>query len=222
MGPLAGVDLLNKILTLVDAKKDQDYPHIILDSNSSIQDRTNHILNKTNSPLPAILESAIRLENAGADLLIMACNTAHYYYSDIIKHINIPLINMIEETAKTVLKSNYKRICLLSTVGTQKAGVYKTVFDNYNIPLISLNETDQSIITDIIYNGVKPNVKDYRKDDFVALIDRLKNDCDVFILGCTELPIAFTTYNIDANSIDPTLVLAISSLENAEVKMINN
>src|SRR5205085_11559342 len=83
MGPLATVDLMNKIIFYTPAKKDQDHIHIIVDNYSQIPDRTTAILGKGTDPAPFIIQSAQRLENAGADFLVIACNTAHFYFNSI-------------------------------------------------------------------------------------------------------------------------------------------
>ena len=108
MGPMATIDLYKKITDLTDAKKDQDHIHIIIDSYPQIEDRTAHIINGEKSPLPRLLESAKRLAAAGADALLMPCNTAHYFADDIQKEISVPLIHMIKCAAEAI-KNNYPK-----------------------------------------------------------------------------------------------------------------
>ena len=56
----------------------------------------------------------------GADVIIMVCNTAHYFYYEIVKYIHVPFINMIEEVAKKIKKTNsqIRKVGLLATEGT--------------------------------------------------------------------------------------------------------
>ena len=73
---------------------------------------------------------------------------------------------------------------------------------------------------DMIYNGVKAGKAEYDTSAVCAAIDRLKADgAEAFILGCTELPIAFADYRIDAVTLDPTDVLAEAALRAAGVKI---
>ncbi|GAH53208.1 unnamed protein product, partial [marine sediment metagenome] len=99
MGPEATVDLFHKIIKFTPAKKDQDHFRIIIDNNPKIPDRTAAILGKGEDPLPALQETARNLEKAGVDFIIIPCNTAHYFLPQIQKSVNIPVLNMIEETA---------------------------------------------------------------------------------------------------------------------------
>ena len=79
---------------LPPAEKDQDHIHVIIDSYPQIEDRTAYILHGGKSPAPKLIESAKRLEAAGADALIMPCNTAHYFAHDIENAVYIPLIHI--------------------------------------------------------------------------------------------------------------------------------
>jgi aspartate racemase len=78
-----------------------------------IPDRTAAILGKGEDPLPALQETAQNLEKAGADFIVIPCNTAHYFLSSIQESVNIPVLNMIEETAK----ETKKRIPQIKKVG---------------------------------------------------------------------------------------------------------
>ena len=155
MGPLATSDLFNKIIKYTDANKDSEHIHILIDNNTSIPDRSKFILNGGESPLNEIVSSAKKLENAGADFLIIPCNTSHYLYDEIIKKVNIPIVNMIDEVAKYLEKNNIKKVGLLATTGTIKSGIYKKYFDLHNIETIIPNEEEQEIVMSFIYDEIK-------------------------------------------------------------------
>ena len=112
---------------MTEAYCDNDHIPIIIDNNTLIPDRTSHIMGRGESPVRELVKSALRLEAMGADVIIIACNTAHYYYNDIVKHVSIPVINMIEETAREVLKNKpyVKKAGLIATEGTYNTGIYR-------------------------------------------------------------------------------------------------
>ena len=87
MGPEATIDLFQKIVKLTPAKKDQEHIRIIIDNNPKIPDRTKAILYNGENPLPELVKTAQNLERAGADFIIIACNTAHYYFHKIQKEL---------------------------------------------------------------------------------------------------------------------------------------
>lgn len=209
MGPMATADLFTKIIKLTDAKKDSDHIHILIDNNAQIPDRTSAILHGTESPVPALLESAKRLYNAGADFLIIPCITSHGFYDELVKETRIPILNIVEETAKFLMAQNIKKSILLATDGTRSTGVFARIFDKFGIELLYPSEKAQADLMDMIYKGVKAGEKNFDSSAVNREIARLTGlGAEAVILGCTELPLAAELYGIDGNLIDPTYILA--------------
>lgn len=220
MGPMATVDLMTKLIRRTDAETDQTHAHIITDCNTNIPDRTAAILSGGADPLPELVRSCLRLEAAGAGVLIMACNTAHYFYDRIQPFIRVPMLHMPNETGKKAAALGYKKCALLATNGTVQAGIYDRAFESAGVELLKPDAEGQQAVMDMIYSGVKAGKTEYDTFAVCAAIDRLKADgAEAFILGCTELPIAFADYRIDAVTLDPTDVLAEAALRAAGVKI---
>ncbi|SKC83275.1 cysteate racemase [Maledivibacter halophilus] len=216
MGPLATADLFKKIIMMTDANSDNEHIPIIVENNTRIPDRTDYIINDGEDPTKYMIKSAIRLEMMGADVIIMPCNTAHYFYDEIIKYIKIPFINMIVETAKET-KNLYPKgkIGLLATEGTCRAGIYDKVFKEYNLELIKPNPEKQKYVMKLIYD-IKKGKDNIDLKNFKSVLKELKNQgAEAFILGCTELPVAFEMFSIEEICIDPTKVLACSAIRYA-------
>ncbi|MGE5627367.1 MAG: aspartate/glutamate racemase family protein [Solirubrobacterales bacterium] len=223
MGPLATEDLFHKIVTLTDAKSDNDHIHIIIDSYTDIPDRTSFILGHGEDPTQYLIEAALKLELMGADVIIMPCNTAHYFYDEIVKYLRIPFINMIEEVAKKIKKisPDIIKVGLLATEGTCQAGVYDKELKKYGIEVVKLNEEYQNKISNLIY-GIKAGQIRFSIDDINSIISFFESEkVDTVILGCTELPVAFQMMNIKGNFIDPTKILAQSAIESVGRKAID-
>lgn len=223
MGPLATVELFKKIVCHTDATCDQDHIHVLIDNNTSIPDRTANIIGEGENPKKYLIESALKLQSMGADYLIMGCNTAHYFYQDIIKEIEIPFLSMIEETAKFILNKypQIKKIGLLSTKGTCRSGVYDEVFKQYGIELVKPCDEDQKHVTELIY-GIKEGVRKANLTEFYETIDTMeKHGVHLFIIGCTELSVAYVKYQLKGNYVDPLSIIAISAIAFAEKKVVN-
>lgn len=218
MGTAATIDFFTKVMLITDAKSDKENLHIVVDNNSQVPDRTAYIFdNSKHSPLPQLIKTAKDLEKIGCDFLAMPCNTAHYFYSDIIKNIKIPIINMIDETAKVVINNNEKVVGLLSTKGTIKAKIYESVLSKYNIDVITPNEYEQDIIMQLIYD-IKAGKTDFNKQEVISIIENMKkNGAKTIILGCTETPIGMKMLNIKENFLDPTHILATKCVEFAKM-----
>ncbi|MCP4179950.1 MAG: aspartate/glutamate racemase family protein [bacterium] len=214
MGPLATADLFKKIITMTKTDSDQDHIHIIIDSNCTIPDRTEFIKTGINSPFNQMLNSAKRLEANKVDCIIMPCHTAHYFYEEIKSQINIPFINMLKATAEYIsihYKEN-KYIGLLATEGIYISGIYREIFNKFNIKIIEPDILYRKYITNAIYSMKKGYLTDSK--GIYKTINHLKElGAEHFILGCTELPIIFNKLNINENCLDPTAILAQSAIK---------
>ena len=214
MGPLATSDLFYKIIQNTDAKSDKDHIHIVIDNNPMIPDRTLAIMHGGISPVPYILESANSLVRIGANILTMPCNTSHAFYKEITKHLEIPLINMVEETVKEVKKRKIRRIGVLGTDGLIFSNVYGEQLANEGIEPIIPTKNDQEAVMDVIYRGIKAGDMHFSPERFQDVLANIRNrGADIVILGCTELPIAVKQYGIECNYIDPTEILAKKAIE---------
>lgn len=223
MGPIATYDLFKKIIEKTDAKTDQEHIHICIDCNTNIPDRTKAILGEGEDPVPEIVKSGVRLQSMGADVLVMPCNTAHYFYDKITPFFDIPLLNMLKETAAEIKRRKIKKVGLLATDGTIKSGVYHKALTDAEIDVVVPSPTKQTSIMDIIYNGVKASNRNIKLDQFYGAMDELfDKGAEVLVLGCTELPIAFEIFHIDKPAIDPTLVLAEAAIRFTNMPLLKS
>ena len=100
LGPMSGVYFCEMLISHTAAQKDSDHINFLLSSRADTPDRSSFILGESkNDPTEAMTEEALRLENAGAQVIAIPCNTAHYFYKKICEQVSVPIINIIEETA---------------------------------------------------------------------------------------------------------------------------
>ena len=213
MGPLATVKLLEKVIMLTDAKCDQEHLHILVDNNTVIPDRTSYLIGSGEDPRRYLIHSARLLCAMGADYLIMPCNTAHYFYNDIVKEIDIPFLNMIEETVKKI-KACYpeiEKVGLLATEGTCRTGVYDDIFREYGLQIIKPSVEKQKYVSDVIY-GIKEG-REIDIEAFLSAVEELKAEgIEVFVLGCTELSVLHSQHNLQDNFVDPMDIISRSAI----------
>lgn len=223
MGPAATYDLFRKIIEKTDAKTDQEHIHICIDCNTNIPDRTKAILGHGEDPVPELVRSGIRLQAMGADVLVMPCNTAHYFYERITPFLDVPLLNMLQETAQELKRQKISKVGLLATDGTLRSGVYHKVLSEAGIETVVPSPENQSGVMEIIYQGVKAAKRDFDPASFQAAVDELfAKGAQVLVLGCTELPLAFEMYGIEAAAIDPTAVLAEAAIRFVNVPLLKS
>lgn len=215
MGPMATVDLFRRIVDLTDSDTDQGHLRVVIDSNTNIADRTAAILHGSEDPLPEMVRAALNLERAGADVLIMGCNTAHYFYPDICRFVRTPFLNMLEETAKEAKRRGYSTVALLATDGAVRSGVYERAFEKEGVALLMPEEEDQREVMALIYEGIKAGKNVWDTAKITAALEKLAaRGAKAVILGCTELPLAFPQYGIQSPLplLDPTEIVARSAI----------
>lgn len=198
VGPLASSYLYEMITKKTKADKDQEHLDIILLSHASIPDRTAYILDHSKeSPFPYLLEDCKLLQNLGAKMIVIPCNTSCYFHKQLQKEINIPINNMVKDTAEYINKKGIKKVALLATTGTIKSKLYQNELDNYNINYVL---PDQDKVMNIIYNYIKAG-KTIDENIWNDLINDL--DVEAYILGCTELSVVKKDLKLNKAFIDP-------------------
>lgn len=215
MGPMATADLFRKITALTGAGRDNDHIRIYIDSNASIPDRTAAILEGGEDPVPAMADALRHLELCGADCVIMPCNTAHYFLPRLQGLTDIPFLSMLEAAAKACrARFPGKTAAVLATKGTLSAGLYQAALEEEGIPHLLPEEAEREALMDVIYRGVKAGAPPERyRAAFLSVLEALSGrGADYFILGCTELPLAFRLLGLSQPGLDPTEELARAAI----------
>ena len=220
MGPLATVDLFEKIVSHTDAKTDQEHPRVVIDSNTDIADRTEALLRGAPDPTPELVTSAQRLASIGADFLVMPCNTAHGFYDAVAAAVDVPVLHMIELTRDALKSRGVTAAGLLATDGTVETGIYQKCFDGSGVALLTPPPVDQAAVMELVYHGVKAGDLDRGATAFFRCCERLlARGAKTLILGCTELPPVFARHRPGYPVTDPTLELALAAVRRAGCKV---
>ena len=213
MGPAATALLFEKIIKYTDAPCDAEHIHILIDNNPSIPDRTKSILEGNDDPVMPIVESGQMLERMGATVLIIPCNTAHFYLKKIQSQLPIPVINMVEETAKSCWERHYKKVAILGTDGTLRAKIYEETMGKYPLPV------EQKQIMHIIYDQVKAG-KYADIESLESCFSRSAADgVEAFVLACTELSVAFQNCQLPYVFVDSIDALAKKAIRQCGYKV---
>jgi aspartate racemase len=215
MGTQAGLDFCNKLAKLNRGKLDQKYPMFILYNKSNIPERPKN-LKKYYNVLNALVEGCKMLQKNKCKFIVMPCNTAHFWYDDVQKKIDVPILSIPKEVYKNTKKNTSKnsKIGLLATEATLNNNIYHKFFlKDYD--LISPNKNLQkNSVNKAITLVKKGRVKEAEKILRPAVNQLIKKKCKKIILGCTELPIAIFAYKSFKKAIkskifiDPNLLVA--------------
>jgi aspartate racemase len=205
MGPEATHHFFGRVIEQQDASKDQDHIRVVIESNPSIPDRTRFLYGNGSSPLPKLRDSVEVLESADVDIIVIPCNTAHYFIDKLDESTSKKIINMVEETTKHVSHTNSKECGLLATDGTIQTELYE---HSKNFDIVTPTPSNQEIVMEAIYgeHGIKAGEQDYA----IELLNQVLADMPVetVILGCTEISIIGSDLCGQQTLIDPLEILA--------------
>lgn len=223
LGPMASVYFYKMVTDMTDATKDQDHVDMVITNRATTPDRSSYILGESDeNPVYKLVDDAKKLEQFGVDFIVITCNTAHYFYDKINQSVEIPVLNIVEETVKYAKENGHKKLGILATTGNVKTELYQNMCDRFNIDYFVLDDDRQKKVMEIIYDDIKSG-KPADMNKFNKIVDHLKdNGCDGVILGCTELSILKNDNDLgDDLYIDSLKVLATQTIIKSNRKVKN-
>lgn len=210
MGPAATNYMAALITRLTPARNDQEHIPVITYNNPRIPDRFEAILANGSSPLPELIKTARVLEQAGADLIVMPCNTAHIFIDEISRAIEIPVLNMVAETVSHISSSSYSAVAILASSASVSCGIFEGSLRNQQIEIFYPSDQDQWLITDAIMK-----IKSGQTQEAFATLNAIGSKlvqagAQAVVAGCTEISLVFDERHreIDFVVIDPMQIIA--------------
>jgi aspartate racemase len=160
---------------------------------------------------------ARRLEQAGAEFLVMPCNTAHAFADHIRRATRLPFINMVHETLLAVEAHTAPGgVGLLAADGCLMAGLYQKGLADMGRTPVLLDASEQKRFMDLLYRikagDAGDEVRDIMRDFARTLIGR---GARVIVAACTEVPLVLTAEAVDVPLISSTDVLVARTVERA-------
>ena len=186
MGPFASTYFLHRVLELTPAKKEWDYFRMFVDFNMSIPSRTRALLYGETSPAPEMIKTINNLEKMGADLIAVPCNSAHGWYEEVSKHINIPWLNLIRVTSGAVKQQKMNKVLVISAYVPATLKLY----DDY-LNAIYPTELERKAIYQLIERLKLGESPEIIKKEFFWVISHYRNKVDGIVIACTEPSMLF-------------------------------
>ncbi len=213
MGPLATVDFFNKVLAATPAKGDADHIPLLIQSDPRIAPRPAAILNGGRSPLPELLAARDRLIAAGATALAMPCNTAHFWYADLVKGCSVPFLSIVDASVSELAlrASAGAPIGIIATRATLAAQIFDAPMARAGYALML---PDDAMLDTLLLPGIEL-VKAGNAVGGGRLIEQavqglLTRGARAVILACTETPLALDALQspLRGQCVDSTAALA--------------
>jgi len=160
---------------------------------------------------------AARLEEAGADLIVLATNTMHKVAQQIEAAITIPLLHIADATADAVERSGIESVALLGTRYTMEQAFYRGRLEDRGFDVVVPIAADRSFINDVIFRElVQGRVESASKQRFLEIIDDLyAQGANGVLAGCTEIELLVTPDDVDRPYFPTTRIHAIAAVDAA-------
>lgn len=202
MGPAATVAFLERLQALTPAKADEEHIRVIADINP-------HVPNRHTQPEAAgrmLGEMALRLRQAGAEVLAMPCNTAHAH-AEAIGAAGLPFIDMIAATVAAAKGHDARAIGILATPGGE--ALYRAALEAEGARAVSLQGADREAFMACVYAVKRGDTGPDNRAAMRRLAEALNlAGADAVIAGCTEVPLLLEPVDVAVPLVDSAEVLA--------------
>jgi aspartate racemase len=202
------VDFMAKVIAATPASCDQDHIHMLVDHKPAVPNRHEAIAGNTPSVGPELAAMARGLEIAGADFLVMVCNTAHAFSNDIQAAVGIPFVSMIDVVMDAVLAQDARKVGVMAAEGCLRARLYQTALAAAGCEAILWSEAEQAAFMELVYR-IKAGEQE---PDIGSGISRLAaslvfDGAEILVAGCTEIPLFMTNDSAPAPLLSSTDLL---------------
>ena len=217
MGPAASAEYITRLIQQTLASCDQEHIPFVLWNEPRTPDRSTSLRNGDDRPLPYLLQGIQVLKDAGCNFVVIPCNTAHFWYDELIKF-RVPIIHIVDSVAYSLCDADVDSgtIGVMGTQATIELGLYQNHLTDWNCIVPSQDEMN---------NIVQPAIDLVKAGDMVkshamlmSVVDSLiARGAKAVVLGCTEIPLAIRENNQNGipliNSIDSLVKAAIKEFD---------
>ncbi len=153
------------------------------------------------------LEVGLKLQEAGAEAILICANTPHLVYEDVQPKLQIPILHIADATGEEAKRRKFSKLGLLGTLPTmQEDFIRKRLQHNYTIETLLLDPSFRQLCHDFIAQELTRGIfLDKARIFFKNQISLLKNrGAEGIILGCTELPELLKDSDFSTNLLSTT------------------
>lgn len=161
-----------------------------------------------------LVEQSRKLEEAGAELLMLCANTAHRWADRVASKVNIPLIHIADATGQAIREAGLTKVLLLGTNYTMEREFIKgKLAADFNIEVVVPEKEDREGVSRIIYDElIRGKFLDNSRHFLLDVIQRHPH-VQAVILGCTELPLIVKQEDVDVPLFNTTKLHAMAVLD---------
>jgi aspartate racemase len=191
MGPAAAADFFAKVVAATRAPCDQAHLPAVVWSDPGVPDRTRALARGEASPLPRMRRGLAILEGAGAEVIAIACNTAHRWHPDLARCARARVLHIAEAAVRELarLRPVPRAVAILATEGTLRAGFYEPILAARGMKALIPSPPVRRRLTRAIGAAKAGAFEDGGRMLDAALTALRREGVDTALLACTELPL---------------------------------
>lgn len=138
--------------------------------------------------LDLLIGAAQKLEKAGADFLVMPCNSLHLFIKEIRNSVKIPVLSILEETTEFLKQKTVNTVGIISTSITQKNRLYEKMLDDNGIKVFIPDKSRQEKVNKVIHNLVLHKQSEEDKQELIEVLNDFNSKgVEHVVLACTDL-----------------------------------
>lgn len=164
-----------------------------------------------------LADDARRLQDAGADLVVLCTNTMHLVAPTIEAALDVPFLHLADATGLAVRAAGVATVALLGTRFTMEMDFYRGRLESHGLTVLVPGEEDRVVVHDVIYDElVRGEIRDESRAKYLEIIDRLINrGAEGVIAGCTEIELLVTSNDVDIPYFPTTRLHAVAAVDAA-------
>lgn len=219
LGPAATIDFMRRVLALTPAANEQGHVRLLVDQNPGVPNRQKAILEGGPSPGPALAGMAAGLERAGADFLVMPCNTAHAWQDDIVAATALPFVSIIDASIRAIPAAT-TAVGVLETPACKRAAVYARALAAATVDYVELSDAECADLMQVAYAVKRGDCGTRQRDAMKTLVAALsRRGAHAIIVACTEVPLVLDEGDVAVPLVVSTDELARTTIAYARGEM---
>src|SRR4051794_13111192 len=146
-GPESTIEYYRRLIDGFRARKpDSGQPPIVINSIDNKQLVAWFTAGELGKVTDFLVPEIERLERAGAAFALIAANTPHLVFAQLLPRVGIPLLSIVEATADAAVAAGLRRLALFGTRFTMQAPLFPEAFTRRGLTILLPNEEEQAFI----------------------------------------------------------------------------
>jgi aspartate racemase len=196
---------------------DHAYPEIVIYSVSFQQFEDWMEAGEWDAIAVALADGLRRLAAAGADFAVIATNTMHLLFDRLEHDSPLPLLSIVDATARAIRRAGMRTVGLLGTRFTMEKTFYADRLARHGIATVVPDDAERLEIHRVIMDELSRGILlDASRRRYLDIVDRLvARGAEGVVLGCTEIPLLVRPEHTTVPLFDTTAVHAQEALARA-------